>query len=166
MIWTDWVIIAIVALSGMLSLKRGFLREAMSLIIWVAAFIIARLFSGALSGHIAEYLPDPAASHMAAFALLFILTLLCGSLIQMLIFALVRVTGLSATDRLLGVGFGVIRGGLVVIVMVALLRMTPVSEADWWLGSTLIPHFVLLEGWTKDMAKQLGMAIWNASHSG
>lgn len=166
MIWTDWVIVGIIALSGLLSLKRGFLREAISLITWVVAFILARLFSGVLSTHIAPFLPDPAASLMAAFAILFVLTLLCGSLIQMLIIALVRATGLSATDRLLGVGFGVVRGGLVVIVMVALLRMTPVAANDWWQSSSLIPHFVLLEGWTKDMAKQIGAAIWSASSAG
>jgi membrane protein required for colicin V production len=166
MIWTDWVIVGIIALSGLLSLKRGFLREAMSLITWVVAFVLARLFSGVLSTHIAPFLPDPAAGLMAAFAILFVLTLLCGSLIQMLIIALVRATGLSATDRLLGVGFGVVRGGLVVIVMVALLRMTPVAANDWWQSSSLIPHFVLLEGWTKDMAKQIGAAIWSASSAG
>ncbi len=166
MIWTDWVIVGIIALSGLLSLKRGFLREAMSLITWVVAFILARLFSGVLSTHMAPFLPDPVASMMAAFATLFVLTLLCGSLIQMLIIALVRATGLSATDRLLGVGFGVVRGGLVVIVMVALLRMTPVAANDWWQSSSLIPHFVLLEGWTKDMAKQIGAAIWSASSAG
>lgn len=166
MIWTDWVIVGIIALSGVLSLKRGFLREAMSLITWVVAFILARLFSGVLSSHIAPFLPDPAASLMLAFAILFVLTLLCGSLIQMLVTALVRATGLSATDRLLGVGFGVVRGGLVIIVTVALLRMTPVAANDWWQSSTLIPHFVLLEGWTKDMAQQLGAAIWNASSAG
>lgn len=166
MIWTDWVIVGIIALSGLLSLKRGFLREAMSLITWVVAFVLARLFSGVLSTHITSFLPDPAAGLMAAFAILFVLTLLCGSLIQMLIIALVRATGLSATDRLLGVGFGVVRGGLVVIVMVALLRMTPVAANDWWQSSSLIPHFVLLEGWTKDMAKQIGAAIWSASSAG
>lgn len=166
MIWTDWVIIGIIALSGLLSLKRGFLREAMSLITWIAAFVLARLFSPVLSAQLTPFMPDPSASLMAAFAVLFILTLLAGSLIQLLIFAIVRATGLSATDRLLGVGFGVVRGGLVIVVIVALLRMTPVASNDWWQGSTLIPHFVLLEGWTKEMAKQLGIAIWSASSAG
>lgn len=166
MIWTDWVIISIITLSGLLSLKRGFLREAMSLITWVAAFVLARLFSPVLSVQLSTFIADPAASLMAAFAILFILTLLAGSLIQLLIFALVRATGLSATDRLLGVGFGVVRGALVIIVMVALFRMTPVASNDWWQNSSLIPHFVLLEGWTKDMARQLGMAIWSASGPG
>ncbi|HSG03459.1 MAG TPA: CvpA family protein [Marinobacterium sp.] len=164
--WTDWVIIGIIALSGLLSLKRGFMREAMSLISWIVAFILARLFSGVLSTHLVPFLPDPAAAMMAAFAILFVATLLVCSLIQMLIIALVRATGLSATDRLLGVGFGVVRGGLVVVVIVALLRMTPVATNEWWQSSNLIPHFVLLEGWTKDMAKQLGMAIWDVSSSG
>jgi len=166
MIWTDWVIVGIIALSGLLSLKRGFLREAMSLITWIAAFILARLFSAVLSTQLTPFLPDPTASLMAAFAILFVLTLVSGSLIQLVITALVNASGVSATDRILGVGFGVVRGGIVVIVMVALLRMTPVAANDWWQSSSLIPHFVLLEGWTKDMAKQLGAAIWSASSAG
>ena len=163
--WTDWVIVGIIALSGLLSLKRGFLREAMSLISWIVAFILARLFAGVLSTHLTSFLPDQSAALMAAFAVLFAATLLVGSLIQMLVIALVRATGLSATDRLLGVGFGAVRGGLVIVVMVALLRVTPVATNEWWQSSSLIPHFVLLEGWTKDMAKQLGAAIWDASSS-
>lgn len=163
MIWTDWVILGIIGLSGLLSLKRGFLKEALSLLTWVAAFIVARLFSAPLSGLLTEYLADPAVRLMAAFALLFILTLLAGSLLQLLASLLVEATGLSVTDRILGVGFGIVRGGLVVVVMVALLRETPAKDDSWWTGSTLIPHFLLMEGWTKEMAAEIGDAIWAAS---
>src|SRR5210317_2636553 len=96
--WTDWVIVGIIALSGLLSLKRGFLREAMSLISWIVAFILARLFAGVLSTHLTSLLPDQSVALIAAFAILLVATLLVGSLIQMLVIALVRATGLSATD--------------------------------------------------------------------
>lgn len=163
--WTDWVILVIVAISGLLSLRRGFLREALSLVTWIAAFVIARLFSAPLSASLTDIIQDPSVRFMVAFAVLFILTLIAGSLLQLIAIALVRATGLSATDRLLGVGFGVVRGGLVIVVIVALLRVTPVVDDSWWQSSTLIPHFVLLEGWTKEMAKELGGAIWSASES-
>lgn len=163
--WADWVILGIVAISGLFSLKRGFLREALSLVTWIAAFIIARLFSAQLSLSLADMIQDPSVRFMVAFAVLFMLTLIAGSLLQLIAIALVRATGLSATDRLLGVGFGVVRGGLVIVVIVALLRVTPVVDDSWWQGSTLIPHFVLLEGWTKEMAKELGSAIWSASET-
>lgn len=162
MIWTDWVILGIVAISGLLSLKRGFLREALSLITWVAAFVVARLFSYSLSLHLSNYIQDPTLSFMASFAILFGLVLILGSLIQMLVAALVKATGLSATDRFLGIGFGAVRGGLLIVVLVALLGDSQVAQQSWWQKSSLIPHFELLEGWTKEMAKELGSAIWNA----
>ncbi len=163
--WTDWVILVIIGFSGILSLKRGFLREALSLLTWIAAFILARLFAAQLSIYFKEFITDPGVRLMAAFALLFVLTLLAGSLLQVIATLLVRATGLSATDRLLGVGFGLVRGGLVVVVIVAFLRVTPVVEDSWWKESTLIPHFVLLEGWTREMANELGGAIWTASEA-
>lgn len=138
------------------------MREALSLFSWVAAFVIARIFALPLSVYFVEFISDPGVRIMAAFALLFLLTLLAGSLLQFVASALVRATGLSVTDRILGVGFGLVRGGLVIVIIVAFLRLTPVADQLWWDGSALIPHFVLLEGWTKEMAREVGNAIWAA----
>ncbi|MEY3038196.1 CvpA family protein [Marinobacterium sp. LSUCC0821] len=164
MIWTDWVILGIVGISALFSLKRGFVREALSLITWVSAFIIGRLFSSQLSIYLTDYIDTPSLRVLAAFGILFVLTLIAGSLVAMLVTALVSATGLSATDRILGMGFGVVRGGLLVVIIVMLLGMTPVTEDQWWQDSQLIPHFVLMEEWTKETAKQLGGAIWSMSN--
>jgi membrane protein required for colicin V production len=100
---------------------------------------------------------------LAAFAALFVLTLIVGALVGKLITALISATGLSATDRILGMGFGAVRGGLVVVVIVALLGLTPATEDQWWKDSQLIPHFVLMEEWTKETAKEIGGVIWTLS---
>lgn len=163
MIWTDWLIIGIVAVSSLLSLKRGFLREALSLVTWVSAFIIARLFATSLSAYLVNYIETPSLRMLAAFAALFVLTLIVGALVGKLITALISATGLSATDRILGMGFGAVRGGLVVVVIVALLGLTPAVEDQWWKDSQLIPHFVLMEEWTKETAKEIGGVIWTLS---
>ena len=163
MIWTDWLIIGIVAVSSLLSLKRGFIREALSLVTWVSAFIVARLFATSLSTYLVGYVETPSLRMLAAFAALFVLTLIVGALVGKLITALVSATGLSATDRILGMGFGAVRGGLVVVVIVALLGLTPATEDQWWKDSQLIPHFVLMEEWTKETAKEIGGVIWTLS---
>lgn len=160
--WADWVIIAIVAISSLLSLKRGFVREAISLASWVIAFVVARLFAMSLAVVLEDYISTPSIRLLAAFAILFIITLIVGALVGMLISALVSATGLSATDRVLGIGFGAVRGALVVVIIVALLGMTPAVQDSWWLESSLIPHFVLLEGWTRAVASDIGQMIWNA----
>jgi membrane protein required for colicin V production len=159
--WADWTILAIMATSTLMSLRRGFVREAVSLLTWITAFVVARLFAGSLSHLLEAYLQTPSLRFAAAFALLFIATLIAGSLLGALFSALVEATGLTTSDRVLGMGFGAVRGGLVVVVIVALLGMTPAVQDSWWQGSQLIPHFVLLEGWTRELAGDVGQVIWN-----
>ncbi|WP_207063111.1 CvpA family protein [Motiliproteus sp. SC1-56] len=159
--WADWVIAVLIGVSALISLKRGFVKEALSLLTWVAAFVIARLFTDQLSAVLAGYIDTPSARVVAAFLLLFIATLFAGALLNNLISALVRATGLSGTDRVLGMVFGAARGGLIVVVAVALLGMTPVIQDRWWSESTLIPHFQLMEDWTRDVASGASSLILN-----
>ncbi|MCP4596317.1 CvpA family protein [Neptuniibacter sp.] len=160
--WADWTILGIIGVSSLFSLKRGFVREALSLVTWVAAFIIARLFSQSLSVVLEPYLETPSVRYIAAFAILFIAALVVGVLINKLVGALVDATGLTGTDRVLGIGFGAARGGLIVVAIVALIGMSPAVNDRWFKESQLIPHFVLMEAWTKDMASDVGRLIWNA----
>ena len=159
--WADWVILGIVLISSLMSLRRGFVREAISLATWVAAFVIGRLFYEVLADIIAGYFDAaPSVHQLVAFLILFIATLIVGNLIGSLFASLIKLTGLSATDRVLGVGFGALRGGLVVVIMLVLLKMTPAIEDPWWRESQLIPHFLVMETWSRDMARDIGQMIW------
>ena len=160
--WADWTILVIIGISSLISLKRGFVKEALSLVTWLAAFIIARLFSQPLSVLLEPYIETPSVRIVAAFAILFIVTLIIGVLINKLVGALVDATGLSGTDRVLGIGFGAARGGLIVVAIIALVGMSPAINDRWWKESQLIPHFVLMEAWTKEVATDVGHLIWNA----
>lgn len=160
--WADWTILVIIGISSLISLKRGFVKEALSLVTWLAAFIVARLFSQPLSVLLEPYIETPSVRIVAAFAILFIVTLIIGVLINKLVGALVDATGLSGTDRVLGIGFGAARGGLIVVAIIALVGMSPAINDRWWQESQLIPHFVLMEAWTKEVATDVGHLIWNA----
>lgn len=160
--WVDWAIIAIIAVSSLISLSRGFVKEALSLLTWIVAGAVAWMFGGALSHHLGDFIETPSARVIAACAILFIVTLLVGALINYLIGELIRVTGLSGTDRLLGMVFGAARGGLLVVVLVGLLSLAPVQEDPWWRQSTLLPHFLMVADWSKNLI--LGMSSqWLAS---
>ncbi|NRA22095.1 MAG: CvpA family protein [Oceanospirillaceae bacterium] len=158
--WADWVIIGILTISALFSLRRGFVKEALSLVTWVSAFVVARLFSNALAVVLEKYIETPSVRIATAFALLFVLMLIVGAIISNLFEMLVNATGLSATDRVLGMGFGIARGGLVVVVLVAMVAQTPAVEDVWWGQSQLIPHFALMESWTRDVASDIGQIIW------
>jgi membrane protein required for colicin V production len=147
--WADWSILAIISLSSLFSLKRGFVKEALSLVTWVAAFIIARTFNPNLQTLLVDLIDTVVFRAVAAFALLFIGTLIVGAIINNLIGLLVKITGLSTTDRLLGVIFGVARGVIIVVVTIALLRVTPVAEDTWWQESVMITKLQVLEQWSR-----------------
>ena len=147
--WADLSIIAIIALSSLFSLKRGFVKEALSLVTWIAAFIIARTFNPNLQTLLVNLIDTEVFRAIAAFAILFIGTLIVGAVINNLIALLVKATGLSATDRLLGVVFGVARGLIVVLVIIAVLRVTPFAEDAWWNESVMITKLQVLEQWSR-----------------
>ena len=125
MIWIDYAILAIVGISGVISLMRGFIKEALSLAGWVAAFWIALAFCGPAATLLDEYVTVPSARLAIAFAVLFIgVLLLCGILLRMA-GLLVERTGMSGTDRTLGIVFGVMRGIVIVGLLVLLAGLTP-----------------------------------------
>ena len=160
--WVDWAIIAIIVISGLISLRRGFVKEALSLLTWIIAGVVAWMFGGALSQHLSEFIEMPSARVIAACALLFVATLLVGALVNFLIGELVRVTGLSGTDRLLGMVFGAARGALLVVVLVGLVSLAPVQQDPWWQESSLVPHFLMVADWSKNLI--LGLSSqWLAS---
>lgn len=149
LIWIDWVIIALIAVSTLISLRRGFVREALSLVTWVGAFIIARTFHPQMQSLLESTVETPLVRLIAAFAILFFGTLIVGAIINNMIGHLIRATGLSATDRVLGMGFGLLRGVVVVIVGIAFTRYTPLAEDTWWRTSVMIDRLAVVEDWSR-----------------
>ncbi len=156
----DWVLVAIIVISSLISLKRGFFREALSLIIWMLAIIIAMVFSDPLAAllkpFVEPHITSPSLLKVVAIVLMFVMCLLVGGLCSLLLSQLIRLTGLTGTDRLLGTIFGALRGTLVVLVLLIVgQKLLPLSQEIWWQQSTLIPHFLRLEAWTVSTAIQL-----------
>ncbi|MCY1188613.1 Colicin V production protein [compost metagenome] len=74
-----------------------------------------------------------------------------GALVNFLIGELVRVTGMDGTDRVLGMAFGAARGALLVVLLIGLLSLAPVQQDPWWQQSTLVPHFLMVADWSKNL---------------
>ncbi|MCJ1887933.1 CvpA family protein [Pseudomonas sp. QE6] len=148
--WVDWTMIGIIVISSLISLSRGFVKEALSLVTWIVAGAVAWMFGGALAEHLAPYIQLPSGRVIAACAILFVVTLLLGALVNFLISELVRVTGMSGTDRVLGMVFGGARGVLLVVLLVGLLSLAPVQQDPWWQQSVLLPHFLIVADWSKN----------------
>ena len=110
----DYVVLAIVGFSVLLSVLRGFVRELLALAAWAVAFIVARLFGSDLAAIMPAEIPGEELRWLAGFVTLFLSVLLVMSLIAVAASQLIKSAGLSVEDRLLGAVFGVVRGAAVV----------------------------------------------------
>ncbi len=137
----DVILIVVICLSALFSLIRGFVKEAISLATWVIAIWLAATFTPKLAAILPSGIESEAVRQAVGFGVLFVLSLMVGALVNMLVSQLVKKTGLSGADRLFGVLFGLLRGGLIIIVFVVIGGMTPLPETDWWQSSVLLQWF-------------------------
>jgi len=148
--WIDVVIISLVVLSAILSLFRGFVKEALALITWLVALWVAMAFYEELAAWLSQWIAVPSAQKVTAFALLFICVLLLGAMVNYLAGKLVDKTGLTGTDKMLGVVFGIARGAVIVAILVLLAGLTPVPQDPWWQDSMFLGYFEELAMWMRD----------------
>ena len=152
----DWAIIALLAISTLMSLRRGFFKEALSLGTWIAAFVVARQFHSPMDQLLETQIVDSLMRSIAVFAVLFVGTLLVGAALGFFLSALIDATGLSSTDRVLGMVFGFARGALIVTVVIGLLNLTPLVNDSWYTKASLVPHFETVAQWALDQLSASG----------
>jgi len=148
----DWVVFAVILLSTLLSLKRGFIKEVLSLITWVLAFVVAVKFSSQMDSLIIDQVQNDQIRYIVAFVSLFVASLCVGALVNFLLGSLIKITGLSSTDKVLGMLFGFARGTLILVAFISLLSLSPVvTETGFWKESKLVPKLVVLKDWARDV---------------
>ncbi|MCZ6578578.1 MAG: CvpA family protein [Gammaproteobacteria bacterium] len=149
--WVDLIIIAIIVISALISLVRGFVKESISLASWVVAGFIALRYFTALADLLEPYIESPTIRSGTGFAILFVCSLIVGAVINFMASQLVSKTGLSGTDKSLGVVFGAARGIIIVIMLVLLAGLTPMPSESWWKESTMVEYFASMASWIKDI---------------
>jgi len=145
----DYIIVAIILMSTLISIFRGFVKEFISLFVWILGFWVALKFYPVFTLILEPYITSLALRQIISFIGIFILVLIFGAMFNYALSFVVVKTGLSGTDRLLGVIFGFARGVLLVAVVLLLVSSTSFVQDPWWKESTVIPHFQFLIDWLR-----------------
>ena len=131
MTWFDYGVLAILSLSMVVGVLRGLLRELVMLLGWIAAFVLATMFAGRITPLMPESL-GPVLTPLLAYLAIFVGVLLVAGFIALLLTLLAKSAGMGALNRLMGSGFGLVRGLLVVLALVLVAGLTPLPKEPFW----------------------------------
>lgn len=135
----DYAIFAVIFISVLFALWRGFIHQAISLAGWIVALIAARLLAPELAS-IFTLLKQPEYQLMAAYSSIVLVVILASRVVAGLFGGLVQRLGLGLLDRLLGLVFGVLRGLIILVLLVAITSLTSLKEHPLWQTSQLMPY--------------------------
>ncbi len=156
----DYAAFAIVGLSVLLGVIRGFVREVIALGSWVVAFVVSSAYGGTVAPMLAQQIPDEKWRVLAAVVVLFVVALLVMNILAMLASKLIKSAGLGMEDRALGSVFGLARGVAVVVVLVLGAGLTVLPRQPVWkdamLAAPLETLAVFVKQWLpQDWAKNI-----------
>jgi len=128
----DYAVLTIIGLSVGLGWWRGFVYELLSLLGWLAAYFVARLFAPELSPLVPDAVTADEVRTALAYASIFIGTLMVGAIVAWSLSKLIQFVGLGWLDGVMGGAFGLVRGMLLVLILVLLAGLTSLPQQDFW----------------------------------
>jgi membrane protein required for colicin V production len=135
----DYLVLFVLVASVVISTLRGLVKEILSLLGWVVAFVVANAYGAQLAPMLPAMIPGEAVRLMVAFVALFLGVRILMGLLTMAVDALIQAAGLSLADRGLGGLFGLARGIVIVLFGVILCGMTSIPQQDFWKSALLSP---------------------------
>ena len=124
----DYLVLFVLVCSVLIGILRGLIKEVLSLVGWILAFVLANAYSAALAPMLGNVIPGTTTRLLVAFVVLFIGVRILVGLLAMTLDALVKATGLTLADRGLGSLFGLARGLVIVLAAVLLCGMTGIPQ--------------------------------------
>ena len=151
MSWLDYAILAVLAVSVVWGIWRGFVREVISLAGWVLAFLAANAVAGPLGDALPTSISSPEVRVLVAFLVVFIFTLSIATVAGMLLSRLLKAAGLGGLDRTLGGLFGLARGVVILLALAIAAGLTAAPRHPLWkesVGAGMLMRTVLqLKPW-------------------
>lgn len=128
----DIFFLAVLLISLLMGLWRGLVYEVLSLGAWVAAAVVAQMWGDRVAADLPLGNATVVVRQVAGYVLMFVGTLFAGGLLAWLLKKLVESVGLRPMDRVLGGGFGLLRGAVILMVMGVVAVMTGLNRSDAW----------------------------------
>lgn len=155
----DAVVIGVIALSAILSLFRGFVRELLSLGAWVGAGIITLYVFPDVAAQIKPHVKSTVvASGFASMGTYIVLLLAISLFNRMLLKMLKPGSEVGATDNILGLIFGIARGVLLVSIgyfaMSIMISEDEEKQPDWIKTSLTKPYVEKSAQWLSKLAPE------------
>jgi membrane protein required for colicin V production len=142
MVLTDWVLLAVLLLSVLLGAWRGLVYEVLSVVGWVAAFVLAQAYADEVAAMLPIGELSPPLRLAVGFVLVFIAVAFAGGLLAWMVKKLVATVGLRPVDRILGSAFGLVRGVVMLLALSVVVSMSPMRDAPWWQVSVVADMLV------------------------
>ncbi len=137
--WLDYLLIAILLVSAVMSARKGFSREIIGLAAAFFALLLGMWFYGLAGSYFAPYTRSPELANLIGFFIVFVAVLLAGAALGWIVNRFIRTVGLSFFDRVLGAVFGAVRGLLIAMTLLtAVMAFSPYLESEP--GSSAVVH--------------------------
>lgn len=172
----DWVVIVLVGLLSLIGLLRGFTQEAISLAGWIGAAIVVRLFHENVTMWLVPRVGGDASAAIIAFLVLFFGTVIAAKLLANAAGGAAKRSVLGPMDRVLGLGFGGLKGVILASVLFLLTQFAtgffdPARSAPEWLTNSRSAPLLALSanamvGWVQALQKETGVADGDGSGAG
>ena len=134
----DWLILLVWVVSSGYGIARGLAREALSIIGWVSAFLLANVLADSVSDLASNLIDEPTTRYLLGWVLTFIAVLLMFGVIAAFLSKQMRQPGFNIGNRLLGGIFGLLRGVIIVAAISILLRAALPDSNEGLLDSAVL----------------------------
>ncbi|HRQ58091.1 MAG TPA: CvpA family protein [Azoarcus taiwanensis] len=135
----DYIFLAVLVLSALVGMWRGFVSEVIAILAWIVALLAAWLYAGTAAEMLSGVIAEPGWRHVAGFALIFVGVLLLAAVFRFLLRELLKAAGLGPTDRFFGTLFGIVRGLAIAFVLVLLGGLAGMAREPWWSNALFAP---------------------------
>ncbi len=166
--WLDYVLLSIGLISLIIGIIRGLAREVISVLTWIVAFAVSVFFADTLALALGKFIKSTDVAQLTSFILLFVLVLIIGGLINYIVGRVIDHSGLSFTNRMGGLIFGLLRAALIILFIVFIITNTALQEKDFFKHSKVTYWFQDVSVWMTDriikMTKEPGEFVKETIH--